>query len=101
MWLPIMFLDFYAASHGIVVLVTCLCLEDYLHANYEKCIRFYDITTKRSCDTILQHIIESDRIWARISKCVPTHIFLRTNLNYRNYIKFLIYWKPIHCSIWI
>ena len=27
--------------------------------------------------------------------------FFRKNLNYLNYIKFLIYWKPRHCSIWI
>ena len=27
-----MLLDFYAASQGIAVLVTCLCPEDYLHA---------------------------------------------------------------------
>ena len=32
------------------------------------------------------------RVWARISKCVPTHIFLRKNLNYLNYITFFIYW---------
>ena len=28
----IMFLDFYAVSRGIVVLVSCLCLEVYQHA---------------------------------------------------------------------
>ena len=39
--------------------------------------------------------------YARISKCVPTHIFLRKNLNYRNHVKLLIHWKPRHCSIWI
>ena len=44
---------------------------------------------------------KTECIWARISKCVPAHIFLRKNLNYLNYITFFIYWKPRHCIIWI
>ena len=39
--------------------------------------------------------------WARISKCVPKHIFLAKNLNFPNYIQFVIYWKPRQRSNWI
>ena len=72
------------------------CVDDESHA-----AESYNIgrTNDVSGFDVGRAFIEAIR--ARISKCVPTHIFLRKNLNYRNYITFLNYWKPRHCSIWM